>query len=57
MHFQDDNRRFTHGTVTLIDTDGTKRPLTITAAGPDGISSGHGGLLRLERLGVRPVGR
>ena len=34
LHFQDDNRRFTHGTITLIDADGTKRPLTITAAGP-----------------------
>ena len=22
MHFQDDNRRFTHGTVTLIGSDG-----------------------------------
>ena len=33
LHFRDDNRRFTHGTVTLIDVDGSKRPLTITAAG------------------------
>ena len=43
MHFQDDNRRFTHGTVTLIDTDGTKRPLTITAAGPTGFHLGTAG--------------
>ena len=43
MHFQDDNRRFTHGTITLIDTDGTKRPLTITAAGPTGFHLGTAG--------------
>ena len=43
MHFQDDNRRFTHGTVTLIDTDGMKRPLTIIAAGPTGFHLGTGG--------------
>jgi hypothetical protein len=43
MHFQDENRRFTHGTVTLIDTDGTKRPLRITAAGPTGFHLGTAG--------------
>jgi hypothetical protein len=43
LHFQDDNRRFRHGTVTLIDTDGTKRPLTITAAGPTGFHLGTAG--------------
>ena len=43
MHFQDDNRRFTHGTVTLIDSDGAKRPLTITAAGPGGFHLGTAG--------------
>ena len=32
-----------HGTVTLIDTDGTKRPLTITAAGPTGFHLGTAG--------------
>ena len=43
LHFQDDNRRFRHGTVTLIDTDGAKRPLTITAAGPTGFHLGTAG--------------
>lgn len=43
MHFRDDNRRFTHGTVTLIDSDGTKRPLTVTAAGPTGFHLGTAG--------------
>jgi hypothetical protein len=43
MHFRDDNRRFTHGTITLVDTDGTKRPLTITAAGPTGFHLGTAG--------------
>jgi hypothetical protein len=43
LHFQDDNRRFSHGTITLIDTDGTKRPLTVTAAGPTGFHLGTGG--------------
>ena len=43
MQFPDDNRRFTHGTITLIDTDGTKRPLTITAAGPTGFHLGTAG--------------
>ena len=40
LHFQDDNRRFTHGTIILIDTDRTKRPLTVTAAGPTGFHLG-----------------
>lgn len=43
MHFEDGNRRFTHGTITLIDTDGSKRPLTITAAGPTGFHLGTTG--------------
>ena len=43
LHFQDDNRRFTHGTITLIDTDGAQRPLTITAAGPTGFHLGTAG--------------
>jgi hypothetical protein len=43
MHFEDGNRRFTHGTITLIDTDGSKRPLTITAAGPTGFHLGTAG--------------
>jgi hypothetical protein len=43
LHFQDDDRRFMRGTITLIDTDGTKRPLTVTAAGPTGFHLGTGG--------------
>jgi hypothetical protein len=34
---------FTHGTITLTETDGTKRPLTITAAGPTGFHLGTAG--------------
>jgi hypothetical protein len=43
LHFQDDNRRFTHGTITLIEDDGTRRPVTITAAGPGGFHLGTAG--------------
>ena len=43
MHFQDDNRRLTHGTITLIAADGTRRPLTITAARPTGFHLGTAG--------------
>jgi len=40
LYFNDGNRRFTHGTITLIDTDGSRRPLTVTAAGPTGFHLG-----------------
>jgi len=43
LHFQDDNRRFLHGTITLIDSGGTRRPVTITAAGPTGFHLGTAG--------------
>jgi hypothetical protein len=43
FHFRDDNRRLTHGTLELIDTDGSRRPLTITAAGPGGFHLGTAG--------------
>jgi hypothetical protein len=43
LHFNDDNRRFTHGTITLVDAHGAKRPLTITAAGPTGFHLGTAG--------------
>jgi hypothetical protein len=43
FHFRDDNRRFAHGTITLIDNDGTKRPLSISAAGDTGFHLGTGG--------------
>ena len=43
LHFEDGNRRLTHGTITLTETDGTKRPLKITAAGPTGFHLGTGG--------------
>lgn len=43
LNFEDGNRRFTHGTITLIDSDGTKRPITVTAAGPTGYHLGPAG--------------
>jgi hypothetical protein len=43
LHFQDDNRRFTHGTIMLIEDDGTRRPVTIEAAGPGGFHLGTAG--------------
>lgn len=43
LHFRDDNRRLSHGTITLIDSDGTKRPLSISAAGPTGFHLGTAG--------------
>jgi hypothetical protein len=43
LHFDDGNRRLTHGTITLTDTGGAKRPLTITAAGPTGFHLGTAG--------------
>ncbi|BBZ41026.1 hypothetical protein MCNS_40890 [Mycobacterium conspicuum] len=43
LRFRDDNRRFTHGTITLIESDGTKRPLSIRAAGDGGFHLGTAG--------------
>jgi len=43
LHFRDDNRRFTEGTLTLIGDDGTRRPLHLTAAGPTGFHLGTAG--------------
>ncbi|BDE14774.1 hypothetical protein Mkiyose1665_44890 [Mycobacterium kiyosense] len=43
LHFEDGNRRLTHGTITLTETDGSTRPLTITAAGPTGFHLGTAG--------------
>lgn len=43
LYFEDANRRFTHGTVTLTENDGTKRPLKITAAGETGFYLGSAG--------------
>jgi len=43
LHFDDGNRRLSHGTITLTETDGTKRPLTITPAGPTGFHLGTAG--------------
>ena len=43
LHFEDANRRLTHGTITLTESDGTRRPLTITAAGPTGFHLGTAG--------------
>jgi len=49
LHFEDGNRRFTHGTITLTEKPTAPgRPLTITAAGPTGFHLGNGRLLRLE---------
>ena len=43
LRFRDDNRRFTEGTITLIESDGTKRPLSISAAGDGGFHLGTAG--------------
>jgi hypothetical protein len=43
LRFRDDNRRFTEGVITLIETDGTKRPLRISAAGDGGFHLGTAG--------------
>lgn len=43
LRFRDDNRRCTGGTITLVDTDGATRPLTITPAGDTGFHLGTGG--------------
>ena len=43
LSFRDDNRRLTGGTITLIDSDGSKRPITVTAAGPTGFHLGTAG--------------
>ncbi|MGO9352588.1 MAG: hypothetical protein ACLP3C_17870 [Mycobacterium sp.] len=43
LHFRDDNRRFTDGTITLIESDGTKRPLSLKAAGDTGFHLGTAG--------------
>ncbi|HEX5144995.1 MAG TPA: hypothetical protein VFW21_14110 [Mycobacterium sp.] len=43
LHFEDGNRRFTHGTITLVQEDGTKRPISLTAAGPTGYHLGPAG--------------
>ncbi|EHB45728.1 hypothetical protein MycrhDRAFT_6476 [Mycolicibacterium rhodesiae JS60] len=43
LHFDDANRRFVRGTITLRDSDGTERPLTVTAAGPTGFHLGTAG--------------
>lgn len=43
LRFRDDNRRFTEGTITLTESDGTKRPLNISAAGDGGFHLGTAG--------------
>lgn len=43
LNFRDDNRRLIGGTITLIDSDGSTRPITITAAGPGGFHLGPAG--------------
>jgi hypothetical protein len=43
LHFRDDNRRFTQGTITLTESDGTKRPISVTSAGPTGFHLGTAG--------------
>ena len=57
LHFQDDNRRFTHGTITLIDGRRLAAAVDDHRRGSRRLPPRHRGLLRLERLGVRPVGR
>jgi hypothetical protein len=55
FYFQDDNRRFTHGTVTLIDADGSRRPVKVEAAGSTGFYLATGGYLGYQgrNLGQR----
>ncbi|QLL09906.1 hypothetical protein H0P51_00995 [Mycobacterium vicinigordonae] len=43
LRFRDDNRRFTEGTISLIESDGTKRPLHISAVGDGGFHLGTAG--------------
>jgi hypothetical protein len=43
LTFHDANRRLVGGTVTLIDTDGTTRPLRITPVSDTGFHLGTGG--------------
>ena len=43
LHFEDANRRFTHGTIVLTESDGTKRPISVTAAGQTGFYLGTAG--------------
>jgi hypothetical protein len=43
FRFDDANRRMLGGTLTLIDTDGSTRPLTITPVGDTGFHLGTGG--------------
>jgi hypothetical protein len=43
LTFVDDNRRLTGGTITLVDTDGSTRPLHITPVSETGFHLGTGG--------------
>jgi hypothetical protein len=43
LRFDDANRRLLGGTVTLVDTDGSARPLRVTPVGPTGFHLGTGG--------------
>jgi hypothetical protein len=43
LRFRDDNRRLIEGTVTLVDTDGTIRPLHIRPVSDTGFHLGTGG--------------
>jgi hypothetical protein len=43
LHFYDENRRLIDGTVTLIDTDGSRRPLHIRPVSDTGFHLGTGG--------------
>jgi len=43
LRFRDDNRRLVGGTVTLVDTDGSSRPLHVQPVGDTGFHLGTGG--------------
>ena len=43
LRFDDKNRRLTAGTVTLVDTDGSTRPVRVIPVGPTGFHLGTSG--------------
>jgi hypothetical protein len=43
LTFRDDNRRLTGGTITLLASDGSTRPLTVTPVSDTGFALGTGG--------------
>ncbi len=54
LSFEDANRRFLGGTVTLLESDGTTRALTLKPVGPTGFHLGTAGYFG---WGGRPAGK